>query len=281
MVLWMITVLSIIAMMISQSVRTDVKLTAHYKGQLQADTLAESGIWLAAIMAVEKRTLKFKGKAIKLDGTSYDVPDDNGELKVSLQSEDGLIDLNQVPEDVLKGLLSTHEEPQAITEAILDWRDADKLRRLKGAENIEYQKLGVNYEPANANFNSIEQLHYVSGMNEEVYKSIKPYLTVFSGRSKIDITTAPEGVLKALPGATDAWIKGVMKERAEDRWSVNLDSIPIEMKEFVGQGEDEFIRIHSRAQVQSAIANITCIIQMKSSKNQPFTVVSWQIGTSF
>ena len=62
----------------------------------------------------------------------------------------------------------------------IDWRDADDLKRPNGAEEPEYRAAGLDYKPANAPFQAIEELQLVLGMRPDIYRRLAPSITVFS-----------------------------------------------------------------------------------------------------
>ena len=65
------------------------------------------------------------------------------------------------------------DQQTRLVNAILDWRDEDDLVHIEGAEKKEYQDAGLNYQPQNKPFQSIEELQLVLGMNETVFKWIE------------------------------------------------------------------------------------------------------------
>jgi len=94
------------------------------------------------------------------------------------------------------------EEEQQIrlVSAILDWRDADDLVHIEGAEKKEYQDAGLSYQPRNKPFQTIEELQLVLGMNESVFKWIEPLVTVYSGQQQVNLQQAAKEVLQVIPG---------------------------------------------------------------------------------
>jgi general secretion pathway protein K len=91
----------------------------------------------------------------------------------------------------------------ALVDAIGDWRDADDLKRLNGAEADDYRSAGYPYGPRNAAFESVDELGQVLGMNDALLERVRPALTIFFRRSQFDPATAPRAALEAL-NASDA-----------------------------------------------------------------------------
>ena len=127
---------------------------------------------------------------------------------------------------------ATDEEAAKIQDAILDWRDADKLKRVNGAEEGDYTAAGLGYKPANAPFQAIEELQLVLGMRPDLYRRIAPSITVFSRLPGINPAIASREVLLALPNVTpemvDEFKKFVISRNTkmdEDAWNKDLDFI--------------------------------------------------------
>ena len=94
--------------------------------------------------------------------------------------------------------------------AILDWRDADDLKRPNGAEEPDYRAAGKTYKPANAPFDSVGELQRVLGVTPALVARIADSLTVYSRQPGINPATASRDVLLAIPNVTpeavDAYI---------------------------------------------------------------------------
>ncbi len=120
---------------------------------------------------------------------SWPVPDDeagkNGawtdfspndiDIWAKVENESKRMDINtaqgsQIREKV-QGLLGEEswDEADRITDAILDWRDADLLVRTNGAEQGEYDSRDVAYKPANGPFKVLTELLLVRGVSTRLF----------------------------------------------------------------------------------------------------------------
>lgn len=114
--------------------------------------------------------------------------------------------LSNVPGTVLARALGAHGIPPAVadslTDAFLDWRDADDSARTFGAERSWYLARGES-APRNGPLASVDELRSVRGfaiwMGEDG-GAIASMLRADSGRVFLD--AAPTAVLAALPGIT-------------------------------------------------------------------------------
>lgn len=115
--------------------------------------------------------------------------------------------LSNVPGSVLARALGAHGIPPAVadslTDAFLDWRDADDSARTFGAERSWYLSRGEP-APRNGPLASVDELLSVRGfatwMGEDGASGIASMLRADSGRVFLD--AAPSAVLAALPGIT-------------------------------------------------------------------------------
>jgi general secretion pathway protein K len=107
---------------------------------------------------------------------------------------------------------STH-----LSQAIMDWRDADSIPRPSGAERDAYIKAEMLALPANGPFREVEDLQHVMGMTPEIYAIVSPYLTTHGTLGQVNLNSAPVPVLRALPGMTDATVNVILQMRSQGR----------------------------------------------------------------
>ncbi len=102
-----------------------------------------------------------------------------------------------------------------MVDSFLDWIDKDDARRLNGAEKDYYQSLPYPYRPRNGPIQDIREIKYIKGFasSPQVCSCLLPALSVY-GTGKIDINSAPKGVLKAI-GMTDEEVENVLSERKD------------------------------------------------------------------
>jgi general secretion pathway protein K len=121
-------------------------------------------------------------------------------------------------------LLGDYSKATQLSQAILDWRDADSIPRPSGAERDAYIKAEMLALPTNAPFREVEDLRDVMGMTPEIYARASPYLTT-RGDGRVNINTAPVPVLRALPGMTDATINMILQLRSQGRRIESTDQV--------------------------------------------------------
>ena len=105
-----------------------------------------------------------------------------------------------------------------ITQSIMDWRDADDNARSNGAERDQYLKDNLLVLPTNGPFREVDDLIYVYGMTPDLLELIRPYVTTHAASTvRVNINTAPEPVLRSLPGMTDQILNQIPALRSSGR----------------------------------------------------------------
>jgi len=184
-VLWMLALLTILATGYSRMMRTETMLTANLVHSSQAASLAEAGINVAIVELLKPA----QEQEWKTDGTSYEYELNNNIITVKIRAESGKIDLNTARTELLYGLLEsvneTEEDLLPLLQALLDWRDKNDQVRNHGAEDEYYRNAGLGYGAKDGPFNSLDELLLVKGFTSELYRKIRPALTIYSHQAGI------------------------------------------------------------------------------------------------
>jgi general secretion pathway protein K len=142
-----------------------------------------------------------------------------GDATFALDARDTgvLLNVNSASEEMLRnffaqGLRIDYGWADRLTQAMLDWRDADDLPRVNGAERDEYIAAGAAVLPANRSFIAVDEVRHVLGMTPELFAALRPYITV-TGSGRINVNAAPEPVLLAVPSFTPAAVAALLRQR--------------------------------------------------------------------
>src|SRR5204863_8872078 len=130
------------------------------------------------------------------------------------------IEINLAADPLLKGLLENvggldPDTSERVLEAILDWRDADELRRPNGAEADDYRAAGLKVVPTNMRFEAVGELQRVMGVTPGLMSRIAGSLTVYSRQPGINPATATRDSLLALPAMTPELVDAFIASRSE------------------------------------------------------------------
>ncbi len=127
------------------------------------------------------------------------------------------LNLNTADEEVLRQFFSQgigldYADADQLAQAILDWRDEDELPRINGGEREEYLQAEALVLPPNRDFVDVDELRHVRGMTPEIYVLAAPHLTLI-GDGEINLNSAPEPVLLALPGMDRGTVTQLLRLR--------------------------------------------------------------------
>jgi general secretion pathway protein K len=219
-ILWILSLLVLFSIGIGQNVRAHLNFVSHLKKRVKNYYIAKGGVEKAiAVIELDQdlTTDNFKKdwannselfEKVALDGgyliLSYNVDNGDGQTQTlyGVEDESSKININKVSKEILRSVFERvgelgHEEAINVAASIKDWRDADHLVSLGGAENDYYHGLKESYQCSNSEFELVEELLFVKGVTPEVFSKIKDIVTVYS-QGKININTVGARVLYAL-----------------------------------------------------------------------------------
>ena len=119
----------------------------------------------------------------RIDGRPYRTTLDGVSLTIRIEDERGKIRLNDLTEAqarlMFEGAGVGGRRLDEVTDAFLDWTDADDDPRPYGAEAADYARLG--YQPRNGGLRTLGELALIRGMDRATYDRIAPAATLFFG----------------------------------------------------------------------------------------------------
>ncbi|MGH6929421.1 MAG: general secretion pathway protein GspK, partial [Dongiaceae bacterium] len=215
-VLWTMTLLALIAAVFMRETRTELALVRNLESQARAEALAEAGVNRAILILLGLDT----SVPWRVDGTPIELASAEGVVRIVIQDEGGKIDLNRSASAVLQSLFiavgAAPEPAHHLADAVVDFRDADDLRQLNGAEDGEYAAAGLRHDAKDAPFASTEELLQVLGMTPDLFERVEPLVTVYSPRRDVNLATAPAAVLSVLPYLTAERVRTILDQRTAD-----------------------------------------------------------------
>ena len=240
-VLWVIALLTVMALGLTAAQRTESTLTANALDGARFRAAADAGIAYAVLHLLAPPPLDLGGapggvpglaqaRATGADGQAQEwLPDGSPRpwtfaevpLAISVSNEASRIDLNAADVNVLTALLLVlgvaEDQAAALADRILDWRDPDDLVGLHGAEDSDYAAAGLPYGAKDGPFTSVEELRQVLGVTPDLYARLAPELTVDSGAQQIDQQFASAAVLAAVQGVPLGDAQATVAARTQPR----------------------------------------------------------------
>lgn len=297
MVIWIMTIMIVIVMAFSLTVRTNAFSTLAYKEAVARDFICEAGVQ-HAIMELFYRSSKV-GRATTaavteedywdIDGTVYTEKIGDNEYNVRITDESGKIDINKADEILLRGLLVNleikEEDAETIADCIRDWRDPNSgdLHRLHGAGDEYYMSLPRPYKTKKADYDSLEELLLVKGVTSELLygiegkrKGLIDFLTVYSKDLRVNIDTAPKEVLMAIPGMSSENVAAVIEGRkgqSTGNAAVGIAN-PVYIKS--GQSSNIFtIEVSPKNGDQASGYGTKAVVKIDNN-NKKYTILYWK-----
>ena len=203
-VLWVIALLTVIAMAVVSTSRTELNMARNRLDEARAHALAEAGMNIALLHLSSRE----EADQWYPDGQPIAWSFAGRDLEIRIFNESSRIDINKTQDKVLRKLIEAlpleEVDAEAITAAMHDWRDADTLSRPQGAEDDDYSSAGLPYGAKDAKFDSMEELGQVLGVTRELLGLLEPHLTVNSISSTVMREYASAQVLAAVGGEVEA-----------------------------------------------------------------------------
>lgn len=340
-VLWSLVILSVLSASLGRGTSLEFALTRHAIARAQSRALAWAGLMFSLdAIREDSRSDEYRNiDTLYRCGTAFDGAGDarsrfgsralgEGVFDVmylpvedvgtetvpvyGFQDEERRINLNAVsPREVnilvqLIQLLGFDEvTAAAAAHSLVDWRDADDVvsQADYGAESDYYQDAGRPYEVKNRPLDSLEELLLVRGFNRDLWRALRPYVTIFpreGGALKINFDTAAPLVLRAVARSVsgpasgtdaadaDALVEKMIAARngvdgvpgTADDQALEMNDLPLNTSErsiFLSvQGlrtrKSDYFRVRSVGQValRGAVTTIEAVV-----RREDLSILSW------
>jgi general secretion pathway protein K len=281
-VLWVLALLAVLLGGFVLLARTEQLEARHLADGAKARYAAEAGL-SRAVYELMRPNPETRWVA---DGRPYKIKFEETEVEVRIHDEGGKVDINAADELTLKALfeLAGVELDQAtrLTDAVLDWRDPDDLVRPNGAEKADYEAAGLSYGPSNTGFATVGELQQVLGMDYELFRKLRPFITVYSRSGRPNFGLAPTALLQLLPGVTPELAQQLVELRQHTQpgdpaaQALKLpDGTPL-----VAGGGSGTYTVQSLATLSNGMhSGLTAVIRLGGAPGaRAFTALEWRLG---
>jgi len=197
--------------------RADLRAAGNFRDDLKAFYLARSAVSAAEALLKDdaKNSSAYDGLDEFWAFPMSEFPLGDGVLSGVIEDEERKINLNSLTKRLttttvvnqpMKAQLERLFELLALdphlVDAIVDWIDPDGDPQPFGAEDETYLRLDPPYETPDRPFETLEELRMVSGITDEIYRKIEPYVTIY-GTGGINVNTADLLVIQSLHETID------------------------------------------------------------------------------
>ena len=211
-VIWVLVLLSLLAVGFSSQVRVETATGSWLSDQVQLQSSANAAVHRAMLgLAAEDDEQRWYP-----DGSTHQMVWNDFDIQIVVRNESGKVDINYAPRGLLLRLIQQmpgNLDSNALSDALIDWRDRDNQVSAFGAEGPEYLAAGLSHLPSNGPLSSISELTQVMGFDSALVESLRPYITVHARRPKVDVYSASEVVLASIPGISNAIARDFIRDR--------------------------------------------------------------------
>lgn len=205
-VLWLIALLTLLAIGIVSVSLMHRRTSALYGNVVQAEAIADSALRIALLRLIARPEQALSPSATAESMNIFDT-----KVEITVEREAGRVDLNTADPELLFALFAangwTESDAHSMVARILDWRDADDETSDGGAESREYHAAGLSYDPRNANFESVEEVRQVLG-GDRINSSLLDAFTIFTHSAGTLDSLAVPAVKRALRWADERQLDG-------------------------------------------------------------------------
>lgn len=258
------------------SVHVHTSMTGFYRDSQNASLQAEGGVELAMVgipflVAADPLALTREDK-------SQVFTEGEGTLIITVEDERGKISLNaivfsngetnEVFYDIYANLLYNLGLDVTLADTVADWIDENDEPRAGGAETYDYYKrLPTPYNAKGGPLYTRDEVLLVKGYTPEVYKKLKPFITVYTDGT-VNINTAPKEVIMALSEEiTESMAEGLIDYRtqtpftdtAQVRNVVGFDTVGFDMQGRITV-ENDIYRVFSNAAAGEGRHHVEAVI---------------------
>ncbi|HEY2034728.1 MAG TPA: hypothetical protein VGH02_13675 [Rhizomicrobium sp.] len=248
-VLWGIAILSLIAAAMLAATITNARINHNSWALTRANALADAGVTRVVLALLDSRP----EAQPRVDGVSQSFSLDGVRLTITVQDENGKIDINTASPDLLAALLASAGVRETTAGALAD--AIVSQRPQNAAPNI-------------VAFHAVEDLRTIPGMTPDLLARVKPLLTVFSHNADVDQSVAPPAVLRALPGMTEPEIDNLLAKRNEAYRQKTAAATNV--------GAGRAFEIVVWVSISNVRLARRAVVEFTGDKDNPFWFVAWE-----
>jgi len=277
-VLWVLTLLTIMASSFALTIQRESTIISGNKESAIGSALAEAGVNYAILMLLNNNEMQ----RWQANNSLYEIEFSDKRIRILIADEAGKINLNKANKEQLRQLLShilsDDKLADSLSDAIIDWRDPDDFKGLKGAEKDQYAAAGLTYKPRNNPFESLEEMQMVIGMNADIYQKLAPMLTVYSTATGVYTPAASRKVLLSIPGVSVEQVDAYLLQRAEQQR--NAESVTAPEWASTGTAKSKVYGIYTEVMIAKGVTETMRVImrQQTARNGLPYQLLKWEKG---
>jgi general secretion pathway protein K len=309
-VLWILAALATLAMIFSTYLaRTAVSLSLN-DSDVQTEALVYASLELTAYQVSSPKTegspagAPATPAAAQLGATAPparnpDVPPPpargdfsfrlgRANVAVTFMPETARIDINAASPQLLASFFAVlgvqRQQAEQYVQRLAGWATTPKATQVVlPADNTEealYRAAGRTYGPRGAPFAHIDELSLVVDIPPAIIERAKPFLTVYTGKTQIDVLDAAPEVVAAIPGITPNLMQSLAEARrtGADPQAVSrlLGALPMQGVVSI-EGGDTY-RVQVRIRYDNGRQAAAEVVIRTGAADKPYGVLWWRNG---
>ena len=272
-VIWIAGILGLMSAGAVKNVRVFLRETAGKVEGARAEALADSGITLAVMDLIAGRKSPTYARRFTSDNSPTACGVGNDQILVRIQDAGGRVNLNMAGVRLLQalflGLGLDLDTASRYADTIIDFRDQDDDQRPAGAEKPAYLAAGRKWGPKNAQFDAVEELHQVLGLDPKTIAAMDAHVTVHSGMAGVD----PKVITNKL---SSILIDGQQHLPATNSQRGDVNGFPVE---FLMSSSRRVFVINSEARLATGAVFVReAVIDFSLTQNVYRVFKSWKRG---
>jgi len=314
-VLWIFVILGVLAMDFARYIRDDAMAAVNFSEETRAYYIALAGMNRTIFDADRARERAAPGaiaqpvdaesdddEPLPADGQWHDGEFAGGHYTVRMTDEGGRLSLNKIDDALLTRVITNlmrggnttkgmdrraTNEVSTVVDSILDWRDADHLKRAHGAESEFYLKRRPPYRAKNGFFDSPEELLLVRGVTPALFyghdgiPGLREVFSVYSRSNNIHLRNASPAVLQALLGFDADTAADLVAQRDTDSTGffqqITTQVADPHLVQLMVEEEPRTVLLEGRAdtQAQRNQSAVAAVVDLSSESAEGARVLRW------
>jgi general secretion pathway protein K len=203
-VLWGLGIIALLVTTYIATARWRFQASANIGSAAEAGALAEGALNLALFDVLRAaETGRDASPPFSFDGTPVFCSLPRGAMAAVLAEEEGgKININSAPAKLLQALFVGFgvdmREADRLADNIVAFRSPKNAMTL--ADDASYRSAGLPYEPKHELFQTSFELDQVLGIDSDLFRTLAPFVTVYSTQPGVALANVPPALFAALAG---------------------------------------------------------------------------------
>lgn len=258
-ILWAVVIVSAVIVVVTRFISQELDETLLLTKDTEARHLAETGLAYARHPLVKKTSPLLKKEISPTERYEASVHSEGARLNLNFFAKRQDVETFR---KVLENWGLNSDQAETLTDCILDWVDSDDLTRLHGAERSEYTAMGLPMFPFNRPFQSLAEVHLVSGI--DMLDAVKPDWedsVTLDSSGPLNLSEAPPELISGVCRISLTQAQAFVKHRQgpDGKDGTDDDVLPTsldEVSQLLGLSPEKFREIQQLVSIDDSVIRI-------------------------